>query len=57
LSKTGWFLRKTERFFAFNIILHVDEFCIMRYFDFLNSVLTKNFKIDSSLFGIFISKK
>jgi hypothetical protein len=40
---------KIERFFfQFYTIFHFTEFCTMRYFEFLNSVLTKNLEMDSS---------
>jgi hypothetical protein len=44
--KTGWFLTKPNGF-------HFDEFCRPRWFNFLNSVLTKNLEVDSSFFRIF----
>jgi hypothetical protein len=41
--KTRWFLTKPNGF-------HFDEFCRPRWFNFLNSVLTKNLEVDSSFF-------
>jgi hypothetical protein len=43
-------------FHNFYTILHFDKFCRMRCLDFLNSVLTKNLKMDSSFFRIFYFK-
>jgi hypothetical protein len=51
-EKTQRFLKK-RIFFAFcdfYIILHFDDFVMMRYIDFLNLLLIKNLKIDSSFF-------
>jgi hypothetical protein len=45
-DKTQWF----SFFHDFYTILHFDEFCRTRYFDFLNSVLTKNLEMDSNFF-------
>jgi hypothetical protein len=41
-------------FHDFYTILHFDEFCSTRCFDFLNSVSTKNLKMDSSFLEFFI---
>jgi hypothetical protein len=42
---------------AFHTILHFNEFCRMRYFKFLNLVLTKILKIHSSFCRIFFNSK
>jgi hypothetical protein len=42
-------------FFYFYNILHFDEFCRTRYFEFLNSVLHKNLEVYSSFLDFFIS--
>jgi hypothetical protein len=43
-------------FSDFSNIVHLTEFCRTRYFEFLNSVLTKTIEIDSSFLEFFISK-
>jgi hypothetical protein len=55
-TKIKRFLRKSSVFFQFYTIFHFTEFCTMRYFEFLNSVLTKNLEMDSSFLEFFISK-
>jgi hypothetical protein len=43
-------------FFGFPNIFYFIEFYSTCYFEFLNSILTKNFEIDSSFFRIFYFK-
>jgi hypothetical protein len=48
-------LKRNQTIFNdFYTILHFNKFCTMYYFDFFNSVLTKNLKIHSSIFWNFL---
>jgi hypothetical protein len=54
------FEKKNRAIFFFSLdfytILHFNEFCRMRYFEFFNLVLIQNLEIHSSFFRIFYFK-
>jgi hypothetical protein len=57
MKPSGFSIKPSDFLFHnFYTILHFDEFCRTRCFEFLNSVLTKNLEMDYSFFRLFISK-